>query len=106
MLYEWYKNEIKAFKWYLKSGENGNAAAQYYIGKCYHNNIEIKINIAKAIYSYEKAFVNGIKEAKDNQNCNDIYMKWYEWICSNYIIISIIYIGKENQSPRKFIQIY
>ncbi|RGB37214.1 kinase-like domain-containing protein, partial [Rhizophagus diaphanus] len=54
-----YKNQIRAFKWYLRSAENRNSYGQYRLGKCYENGIGTDKNATKAFELYLKSAING-----------------------------------------------
>ena len=60
------KNETKAFEWYLKSAENGNAIAQNNLGDCYKNGIGTDKNETKAFEWYLKSAEDGNSDGQVN----------------------------------------
>ncbi|PKY56391.1 kinase-like protein [Rhizophagus irregularis] len=54
-----YKNQMKAFEWYLKSAENGNSYGQFNLGCCYEYGIGTDKNETKAFEWYLKSAKNG-----------------------------------------------
>ncbi|PKY26621.1 kinase-like protein [Rhizophagus irregularis] len=54
-----YKNQIKAFEWYLRSAKNGNGYGQFNLGCCYKYGIGTDKNETKAFEWYLKSAING-----------------------------------------------
>ncbi|RIA90344.1 hypothetical protein C1645_876138, partial [Glomus cerebriforme] len=84
------KDENKAFEFYLKSSEGGNASAQNNLGNCYQNGIGTKKDEKKAFECYLKAanegdlyaqynlgmcYQNGIGINKDDKRAFEWYYK-------------------------------
>ncbi|PKY56390.1 kinase-like protein [Rhizophagus irregularis] len=66
-----YKNQIRAFKWYLRSAENRNSYGQYRLGKCYESGIGTDKNATKAFEWYLKSAINGNSYGQYSLgNCN------------------------------------
>ena len=60
------KNDVKAFKWFMKSAKQGNAMSQLYVGKMYSFGAGVKQNTTKAIFWYKQSAKRGNKIAKQN----------------------------------------
>lgn len=54
----------KAFKWYLKSAENGNRDGQYHVAEMFEDGQGVKEDEAKAFYWYKKSAGNGCVQAQ------------------------------------------
>ena len=64
------KNDEEAVKWYLKSAEQGYAAAQCNLGNCYAKGLGVSQNDSEAINWYLKAAEQGYAAAQNNLgNC-------------------------------------
>ncbi len=60
------RDELKAFKWYMKSAKLGNPEAQLRVGKMYSFGLGVKKNTQKAIFWYKQSAQRGNKAAKQS----------------------------------------
>jgi len=60
------KNELQAFKWYMKSAKLGNDISQLRIGKMYSFGMGVKQNTTRAIFWYKQSAKRGNKTAKQS----------------------------------------
>ncbi|MFV2059752.1 MAG: tetratricopeptide repeat protein [Gammaproteobacteria bacterium] len=60
------RDELQAFKWYMKSAKLGNPEAQLRVGKMYSFGLGIKKNTQKAIFWYKQSAKRGNKAAKQS----------------------------------------
>lgn len=58
------ENAKKAFNWYLKAANQGNAVAQAKVGVIYHNGRYVKLDYSKAFEWYQKAVKEDVAEAQ------------------------------------------
>ncbi len=58
------KSYKKAFEWYKKSAEQGDASAQFNIGIMYYYGDGITLDEKKSAYWMKKAYENGSEKAK------------------------------------------
>ena len=58
------QNYEKAFEWYSKAANQGNAQAQYNLGSLYHNGQGVEKNDKRAFEWYRKAANSGHSQAK------------------------------------------
>lgn len=60
------KDPVEAVKWYLKAAEQGNAKAQYLIGKYYaeRNILSREKDLVQAVKWYRKAARRGSEDAQ------------------------------------------
>ena len=65
MMYYHQKNYKKAWKWFLKAADLGNAESQYYVGLFNQKPIYVKRNLTTAIQYYKSAALQGYKKAQD-----------------------------------------
>lgn len=63
MAYDLEQNYQKAFEWYTKSANQGDAEAQYNLGTMYHNGRGVKQDLNTAKQWLTKACENGYTEA-------------------------------------------
>lgn len=59
------QNYEEAFKWFIKSAENGNSKAQYNLAVMYESGEGVDIDIEEARKWYKKAVDNGDKDAEE-----------------------------------------
>ncbi|MEE0913156.1 MAG: tetratricopeptide repeat protein [Ruminococcus sp.] len=59
-------NNKKAWKWFLKAADHGNAEAQYYVGLFNEKPIYVARNITVAIRYYKQSASKGNKKAKES----------------------------------------
>jgi TPR repeat protein len=60
------RDELQAFRWYMKSAKLGNPEAQLRVGKMYSFGLGIKKNTQKAIFWYKQSAKRGNKAAKES----------------------------------------
>ena len=83
------KQYTAARKAFLSLTENSNGVAEYYIGKCYENGLDVEVDLVKANGWYEKAAKQGHVEAQFHLGYNyeqghgvhnnyDLAMEWYQ----------------------------
>lgn len=58
------KDEIKAFQWYKKAADQGNAKAQYSLGWCYQFSSVVEKDEKEAVKLYKMAAEQGLAEAQ------------------------------------------
>ena len=59
----------KAFEWYQKAAEQGNASAQFNIGWMYEHADGVSQHSVKAVESYKKAADQGYGDGQYNFGC-------------------------------------
>jgi len=75
VLFQWFwggKNLENAVYCYTKAAEQGEAIAQYNLGRCYTNGGGVEKDLQKAVYWYTKAAEQGYEDAQsklDNLRC-------------------------------------
>ena len=57
-------DEAKAFEWFIKAAERGQAVAQYQLGACFEDGEGVQRNLAKAREWYSKAAAQGDSDAR------------------------------------------
>lgn len=62
------KDYAKAFAWFRKEAEQGNAFAQYNFGLMYENGGGLQRDLSSARFWYEKAAAKGYEEARKRLN--------------------------------------
>jgi uncharacterized protein len=60
------KDELRAFKWFLKSADQGNANAQCDLRWMFSNGIGMKQDYDEALKFYQLAILGGCERAKSN----------------------------------------
>jgi uncharacterized protein len=58
------KQRAEALKWVRSAAKEGNATAQYYLGRAYAEGNDISKNVGKAVEWYKKAAENGDVDAQ------------------------------------------
>ena len=58
------QNDAEAVKWFHKAAEQGNATAQYNLGRMYQNGEGVTRDFAEARRWYQKAAAQGHEDAK------------------------------------------
>ena len=98
------KNEKKAFEWFEKAAEKGNAYAQNGLGYCYYYSKGVEQNYAEAVKWYEKAAAQNHAEAKARldacyyfgegveQNYAEA-VKWYQEAAEKGYTVAQYYLG-------------